>query len=162
MLEAAVDGHQRCPQGILAQSTCGAGTWERGEAQKRLVGKGGPLLTRRLKVFSHFVSLHQVESFGERDVGKRDAGAAHVGTPYDREGTGAGVERSGGILAEGLWRRDAGAAGGAAGDNRMRGTSASRGRCPGTRRHDGRRHAGASARLFPSFGRRDTIKTTIK
>ena len=49
--------------------------------------------TNRLKGFFTFLSLHQVERFGDRDVGKGDARAAHVGAPNDREGTGAGGER---------------------------------------------------------------------
>ena len=51
-----------------------------------------------------------MEGFGDRDVGKGDARAAHVGAPHDREGTGAGGERQqrdtgGGISAEGRRRR---------------------------------------------------------
>ena len=84
-------------------------TWEHGEARKRQVSKGGPLPTNRLKGFSCFLSLHQVERFGDRNVSKEER-AAHVGAPYNREETGAGRERQRrdtgrGILAEGHRRR---------------------------------------------------------
>ena len=52
-----------------------------------------------------------MKRFGDRDVDKGDAGAAHVGAPHDREGTGAGGEASGGTLAEGFRRRDTSAVG---------------------------------------------------
>ena len=51
-----------------------------------------------------------MERFGDRDVGKEDAGTAHVRAPYNCEGTGARGERqrrdtSRGFSAEGRRRR---------------------------------------------------------
>ena len=102
-----------------------------------------------------------MESFGDRDIGQGGVGAALVGAPHEREGTGAGGERQRrdgeGISAEGRRR--------CRGCQYERDVRSSRAIPKGPQARYTLSRGDVSATLPSpkcSFGRLDKVKTTIK